>query len=157
MLWGKGEDLLWYCNWGTTQNTILAKEYAGDTVLYGKLLRTLAAGKPYVINKYDFYRPRNMMAEAAALGYATNAIATPWQNEEDRAVVLRYFDFLKQARRPVSTGGKLMRRSACSSRARAARRRCVAAGIRRGGGPDAGAPSCSVRHPARRSAGGPFR
>ena len=32
-VWGKDEDLLWYCNWGTTQNTILAKEYAGDTVL----------------------------------------------------------------------------------------------------------------------------
>ena len=95
-VWGRGEDLLWYCNWGTTQNTILAKEYAGDTVLYGKLLRTLAAGKPYVINKYEYYRPRNMMAEAAALGYAVNAIDTPWQNEDDRAVVLRYFDFLKQ-------------------------------------------------------------
>lgn len=95
-LWGKGESLLWYCNWGTTQNTILEKEYAGDTVLYGKLLRSLARGTPYVINKYDFYRPRNMMAEAAALGYATNAVATPWQNEEDRQVVIRYFDFLKE-------------------------------------------------------------
>ncbi|MSQ96122.1 MAG: hypothetical protein EXR98_16430 [Gemmataceae bacterium] len=95
-LWGRGEDLFWYCNWGTTQNTILAKEYAGDTVLYGLYLRAMARGKPYVINKYDFYRPRVMMAEAAALGYATNAIATPWQHEEDRAVVLRYFRFLRQ-------------------------------------------------------------
>ena len=94
--WGRGEDLLWYCNWGTTQNTILAKEYAGDTVLYGLYLRAMARGKPYVINKYDFYRPRVMMAEAAALGYATNAIATPWQHEEDRAVVLRYFRFLRE-------------------------------------------------------------
>lgn len=95
-LWGRGEDLLWYCNWGTTQNTILAKEYAGDTVLYGLYLRAMARGKAYVINKYDFYRPRVMMAEAAALGYATNAIATPWQNDEDREVVLRYFRFLRQ-------------------------------------------------------------
>ncbi|MSU77292.1 MAG: hypothetical protein EXS16_04255 [Gemmataceae bacterium] len=95
-LWGRGEDLLWYCNWGTTQNTILAKEYAGDTVLYGLYLRAMARGKAYVINKYDFYRPRVMMAEAAALGYATNAIATPWQHAEDREVVLRYFRFLRK-------------------------------------------------------------
>jgi hypothetical protein len=93
-VWGKGEDLLWYCNWGTTQNTIKAQEYAGDTVLYGKLLRALAAGRPYVINKYDYHRPRNLMAEAAALGYATSAIDTPWQTEEDREVMGRYFDFL---------------------------------------------------------------
>lgn len=95
-LWARGEDLLWYCNWGTTQNTILAKEYAGDTVLYGLYVRAMARGKPYVINKYDFYRPRVMMAEAAGLGYATNAIATPWQHEDDRAVVLRYFRFLRK-------------------------------------------------------------
>ena len=95
-LWGRGEDLLWYCNWGTTQNTILDKEYAGDTVLYGMYVRAMARGKPYVINKYDFYRPRVMMAEAAALGYATNAIATPWQHADDREVVLRYFKFLRK-------------------------------------------------------------
>lgn len=95
-IWGKGEDLIWYCNWGTTQNTILDKEYAGDTALYGKYVRALAGNTPYVINKYDFYRPRNMMAEAAALGYATNAIATPVDTEEDRAVVARYFQFLKK-------------------------------------------------------------
>ncbi len=95
-LWARGESMLWYCNWGTTQNTILDKQYAGDTVLYGKLIRALAAGKPYTVNKYDFYRPRNMMAEAAALGYATNAIATPWQTPEDREVVLRYFEFLRK-------------------------------------------------------------
>ncbi len=95
-LWGKGESFFWYCNWGTTQNTILAKEYAGDTVLYGKYLRAMARGRPYVINKYDFYRPRVMMAEAAALGYLTNAIATPWQQAEDRQVVIRYFDFLRR-------------------------------------------------------------
>ncbi len=95
-LWGRGEDLMWYCNWGTTQNTILAKEFAGDTVLYGLYLRAMARGKAYVINKYDFYRPRVMMAEAAALGYATNAIATPWQHAEDREVVLRYFQFLRK-------------------------------------------------------------
>ena len=92
-MWGRDESLIWYCNWGTTQNTILEKQYAGDTVLYGKLIRTLAQGKPFTVNKYDFYRPRNMMAEAAALGYVTNAIATPWQTDEDRAVMLRYFRF----------------------------------------------------------------
>lgn len=95
-VWGRDETFFWYCNWGTTQNTILEKEYAGDTVLYGKLLRSLARGRPYVINKYDFYRPRVMMAEAAALGYLTNAIATPWQTDEDREVVLRYFSFLRK-------------------------------------------------------------
>ncbi len=94
--WGRGEDLIWYCNWGTTQNTILEKEYAGDTVLCGKLIREQAAGKAYVVNKYDFYRPRVMMAEAASLGYATNALATPWQHEEDRNVVLKYFSFLRK-------------------------------------------------------------
>jgi hypothetical protein len=94
--WGRGEDLLWYCNWGTTQNTILAEEYAGDTVLYGLYLSAMARGKSYVINKYDYYRPRIMMAEAAALGYATNALATPWQHEEDREIVLRYFRFLRK-------------------------------------------------------------
>ena len=47
-LWARGESMLWYCNWGTTQNTKLDKQYAGDTVLYGKLIRALAAGKPYI-------------------------------------------------------------------------------------------------------------
>src|SRR5205814_1743135 len=65
-------------------------------VLYGKYVRAMSRGTSYVLNKYDFYRPRNMMAEAAALGCATNAIATPWQTEEDRAVVRRWFGFLKQ-------------------------------------------------------------
>src|SRR5262249_12711383 len=67
-LWGKGESFFWYCNWGTTQNTQLEKQFAGDTTLYAKLLRSLARGRPYVTNKYDFYRPRNMLAEAGALG-----------------------------------------------------------------------------------------
>jgi len=75
-------------------------------------------GRPYVINKYDFYRPRVMMAEAAALGYVTNAIATPWQNVADRGVVLRYFDFLHkhaqlyQAARYVCRVGLLFPRRA---------------------------------------------
>ena len=95
-LWAKDEDLAWYCNWGTTQNTILEKQYAGDAVLYGKYVHAMARGKTVVINKYDFYRPRNMMAEAAAMGCATNAIATPYQTAEDREVMLRYFRFLKK-------------------------------------------------------------
>ncbi|MCE9567175.1 MAG: beta-galactosidase [Planctomycetes bacterium] len=94
--WGRGESLIWYCNWGTTQTTILKKEYAGDTTLYGKYIRAMARGTPYVVNKYDYYRPRNMMAEAAALGYATNALITHWEHEEDRAVTLSYFDFLRK-------------------------------------------------------------
>ena len=32
----------------------------------------------------------------AALGYATNAVTIPYQTEEDREVVGRYFDFLKK-------------------------------------------------------------
>jgi hypothetical protein len=106
-LWARDESLLWYCNWGTTQNTILEKEYAGDTVLYGKLIRALAGNKPYVVNKYDYYRPRNTMAEAAALGYATNAINTSWQNVEDREVVLRYFAFLKKHESAVRPSASL--------------------------------------------------
>ncbi len=94
--WGRGEDLIWYCNWGTTQTTQLKKEYAGDTALYGKYIRTMSRGTPYTVNKYDYYRPRNMMAEAAALGYATNAMITHWEHAEDRAVTLNYFDFLRK-------------------------------------------------------------
>lgn len=94
--WGRGEDLIWYCNWGTTQTTQLKKEYAGDTALYGKYIRTMSRGTPYTVNKYDYYRPRNMMAEAAALGYATNAMITHWEHADDRAVTLNYFDFLRK-------------------------------------------------------------
>jgi len=56
----------------------------------------MSQGKPYVVNKYDFYRPRNIIAEAAALGYVPNAIATPMDSDEDQAVMARYFDFLKK-------------------------------------------------------------
>jgi|GEM_PF-2250904 hypothetical protein len=94
-LWGKGEDFYWYCNWGTCQNTQLEKRFLADITLYAKLLRSFARGKPYVINKYDFYRPRNMMAEAAALGMMAGAIAVPYRTEEDRRVMLRYMQFVQ--------------------------------------------------------------
>jgi len=94
-LWGKGEDFYWYCNWGTCQNTRLEKRFLADITLYAKLLRSFARGKPYVINKYDFYRPRNMMAEAAALGMMAGAIAVPYRTEEDRRVMLQYMQFVQ--------------------------------------------------------------
>ena len=95
-VWGKGEDFYWYCNWGTCQNTQLEKRFLADITLYAKLLRSFARGKPYVINKYDFYRPRNMMAEAAALGMMAGAIAVPYRTEEDRDVMRRYMQFVQK-------------------------------------------------------------
>lgn len=97
-LWGKGEDFYWYCNWGTCQTTQLDKRFVADITLYAKLLRSFSRSKPYVINKYDFYRPRNMMAEAAALGMMAGAIAVPYGTKEDRRVMLRYTNFLKTHR-----------------------------------------------------------
>ena len=97
-MWGKGEDFYWYCNWGTCQNTRLEQRFLADITLYAKLLRSFARGKPYVINKYDFYRPRNMMAEAAALGMMAGAIAVPYGTEQDRQVMLRYMKFMKSHR-----------------------------------------------------------
>ena len=47
-----------------------------------------------MINKYDFYRPRNMMAEAAALGMIAGAIAVPHGTKEDAEVMVRYCKFL---------------------------------------------------------------
>ncbi len=97
-LWGRGEDFYWYCNWGTCQNTQLDKRFLADITLYAKLLRSQARGKPYVINKYDFYRPRNMMAEAAALGMLAGAIAVPYRTPEDADTMVRYFDFTRRHR-----------------------------------------------------------
>jgi hypothetical protein len=65
-----------------------------DITLYAKLVRSQARGRPYVINKYDFYRPRNMMAEAAALGMIADAIAVPHGTKEDADVMARYYKFL---------------------------------------------------------------
>ena len=95
-LWGRGEGFYWYCNWGTCQNTQLDKQFLADVTLYAKLLRNMARGKPYVINKYDFYRPRNMMAEAAALGMIAGAIQVPYRTQEDQEVMERYFKFLRR-------------------------------------------------------------
>ena len=97
-LWGRGEDFYWYCNWGTCQNTQLGKKFLADITLYAKLLRSQVRGKPYVINKYDFYRPRNMMAEAMALGMIPGAIKVPYASEEDARTMLRYFEFFKRHR-----------------------------------------------------------
>jgi len=93
-VWGRGEDFFWYCNWGTTQKTQLTKKHVADVTLYAKLIRSQARGRPYVINKYDFYRPRNMIAEAAALGMIAGAIAVPHGTKEDADVMARYFEFL---------------------------------------------------------------
>ncbi len=95
-LWGRGEDLFWYCNWGTCQHTQLEKRFVADVTMYAKLLRSQARGKPYVVNKYDFYRPRNMLAEAAALGMIAGAKDVPYRQPEDAAAMARYFDFLRQ-------------------------------------------------------------
>ena len=65
-----------------------------DVTLYAKLIRSQARGRPYVINKYDFYRPRNMMAEAAALGMIAGAISVPHGTKEDAEVMARYCKFL---------------------------------------------------------------
>ena len=95
-VWGRGEDFFWYCNWGTTQKTQLNKQHVADITLYAKLIRSQARGRPYVINKYDFYRPRNMMAEAAALGMIAGAIAVPHGTKEDADVMARYCKFLDE-------------------------------------------------------------
>ena len=95
-VWGRGEDFFWYCNWGTTQKTQLNKQHVAAITLYAKLIRSQARGRPYVINKYDFYRPRNMMAEAAALGMIAGAIAAPHGTKEDADVMARYCKFLDE-------------------------------------------------------------
>lgn len=95
-LWGRGEDFFWYCNWGTCQNTELEKRFVADVTLYAKLLRSQSRGRPYVINKYDFYRPRNMLAEAAGLGMIVGAKDVPYQSSDDARVAGRYFDFLRR-------------------------------------------------------------
>ncbi|MCH8831011.1 MAG: c-type cytochrome [Planctomycetes bacterium] len=95
-LWGRGEDFYWYCNWGTCQNTQLEKRFLADVTLYGKLLRSLARGKPFLIKKYDFYRPRNMLAEAAGLGMIPGAIQVPYRTTEDADVMHRYIRFLRK-------------------------------------------------------------
>ncbi|MFT5527430.1 MAG: hypothetical protein ACI9HK_005412, partial [Pirellulaceae bacterium] len=95
-LWGRGEDLYWYCNWGTCQNTEFEKRFVADVTLYAKLLRSQSRGKPYVINKYDFYRPRNMLAEAAALGMIAGAKDVPYRAEQDAETAVRYFEFLRR-------------------------------------------------------------
>lgn len=94
-LWGRSEDVFWYCNWGTCQNTQFEKRFVADVTLYAKLLRSQSRGKPYVINKYDFYRPRNMLAEAAALGMIVGAKDVPYRKPEDADTVARYFKFLR--------------------------------------------------------------
>lgn len=109
-LWGRGEDFFWYCNWGTTQNTQLDKHYLADATLYARLLRSLARGRPYVVNKYDFYRPRNMLAEAAGLAMLPGAIEVPFRHPEDAQIMARWYDFFRRHRsiyaqqngRPVS-------------------------------------------------------
>jgi len=95
-LWGRGEDFFWYCNWGTAQNTQLDKRFVADVTLHAKLLRSQARGRPYVVNKYDYYRPRAMLAEAFALGMMPGAITVPYRPPEDADVMARYFAFFRK-------------------------------------------------------------
>ncbi|HZT31340.1 MAG TPA: hypothetical protein VFA33_15730 [Bryobacteraceae bacterium] len=89
-----GESYIWFCMGSGASTTRLAAKDAGDSTLTAKYAARMMAGKPVLINKYDYTRLRLAISEAAALGGMSVPQLTAFQYPADRTLISRYFHFL---------------------------------------------------------------
>ena len=91
--WGRGEDYIWYCIGGTKSH--LAGHNSGDAALSAKYIYSMGGGKPFLMSKYDYDRPRLTLAEAWAhrgIGLALERPGFPEALAPYYAFVHRYRD-----------------------------------------------------------------
>ena len=94
--WGQGEDYVWYSTPAYVSD--LPNNLLGDASLTHKYLRAMAAGTPFVVLKYDYWRWRVTAAEAIAGGGVSFAAwKGGWSGGKDRddPHMGRYFQFIR--------------------------------------------------------------
>lgn len=95
--WGKGEAYTWYSD--PVYRSHLESGIVGDATLSAKFMRAAGEGKPFVVQKYDYFRWRLTTMEAIALGgTAFGAAEGGWGGGSDvEEVHLRsYYDFIRR-------------------------------------------------------------
>ncbi len=92
--YSKGESYIWFCMGSGASTTKLAEHNAGDSTLVAKYAGRIMAGKPVLINKYDYTRLRLAISEAAALAGMSVPQLKAFEYPADRAVISQYFHFL---------------------------------------------------------------
>ncbi|HYM12966.1 MAG TPA: hypothetical protein VEU62_19665 [Bryobacterales bacterium] len=90
--WGRGEDYIWYCVAPPKSN--LREHNASDISLSAKFVYAMGGGKPFLIAKYDYVRPRLTLAEAWAQG----GIGLALDRSESQDVLAPYFAFVHRHR-----------------------------------------------------------
>ncbi|MBI1311108.1 hypothetical protein GC176_07350 [bacterium] len=95
-LWGRNEDYLWYSTGGAAYYTDLEKRFLGEGTLQARYIRGSFDDKPFTLGKYESTRIRTAIAELAANGGAPMGFYTRFTDPEARAVIARYYQFLKR-------------------------------------------------------------
>jgi hypothetical protein len=98
ILWGRGEDYLWYSTGNAHSQTDLAKGDLGDGTLQLRYIRGAFGPKPYLLGKYEQTRIRASIAEGVANGGAGMGFYAPHKNAIGRDDFVRYFGFLRRHR-----------------------------------------------------------
>ncbi len=118
--WHRGENYFWYS--GSHGSTDLAAHKAGDAWLNLLWLREMAAGKPFMIGKYEAVRIRSSLAEAAALGGGGAGLYHRFNDPVGRAMMTRHHRFMRDRRalfegaRPLAEVGLVLPRQTLLAR-----------------------------------------
>ncbi|HCL31644.1 MAG TPA: hypothetical protein DIC52_24845, partial [Candidatus Latescibacteria bacterium] len=83
-LWSRDESYLWYSQGSQKGVTYFDHGWLADMGLPARFLHAAAAGRPFIINKYDWERWRLSIAEMAAHGGAGLAVHWAPHGEGDR-------------------------------------------------------------------------
>ena len=117
--WAQGEDYVWYSS--PIYSSDLKTGIVGDSALDGRALRAMAAGKPFLLLKYDYFRWRACAAEALAMGgILFGNWRGGWSGGTDREEphlktyfeFVRYLDPMLRGRQPYAEIGLLYPRRA---------------------------------------------
>ena len=93
-LWAKDESYIWYSQGPWQRASSIAHGYLADMGLPGRFMYAAGAGRPYVINKYDYRRWRIWCGEAIAYGGAAIAYhAGPPRLEQEQSANIAPEDF----------------------------------------------------------------
>jgi len=99
-LWAKDEDYIWYSQGGNKGISSIRHGYLADMGLPARFIYAAGGGRPFIINKYDYWRFRLSIAEAGANHAAAPAFHWDPQGkpgyilDEYTAPLIRYHRFL---------------------------------------------------------------
>lgn len=86
--WASSEDYLWYCLGSTGSR--LSHHDVGDASISAKFIYSMGSGRPFILQKYDYARPRLTLAEA----WAHRGTGLALDVEGYRDVLQPYYDFI---------------------------------------------------------------